>query len=71
MGYFPLRHCVQTGCRTHPASYPMGTGEEALSLGVKRLGCEADQSPISSADVKNAWSYTSTAPTHLHGMVLN
>jgi hypothetical protein len=32
----------------------------ALSLGVKRPGCEADHSPPSSAEVKNAWSYTST-----------
>jgi hypothetical protein len=31
-----------------------------LSLGVKRPGREADHSPPSSADVKNAWSYTST-----------
>jgi hypothetical protein len=31
----------------------------ALSLGVKRLGCEADNSPPSSAEFKNAWSYTS------------
>jgi hypothetical protein len=32
----------------------------ALSLGVKRLEREADRSPPSSAEVKNAWSYTST-----------
>jgi hypothetical protein len=32
----------------------------ALSLEVKRPGREADHSPPSSADVKNAWSYTST-----------
>jgi hypothetical protein len=32
----------------------------AISLGVKRPGCEADHSPPSSAEVKNAWSYTST-----------
>jgi hypothetical protein len=33
----------------------------ALFLGVKWLGCEADNSPPSSAKVKNAWSYTSTS----------
>jgi hypothetical protein len=33
---------------------------EALSLGVKWLGSEADHSPPPSAKVKNAWSYTST-----------
>jgi hypothetical protein len=27
--------------------------------GIKRPGCEADNSPPSSAEVKNAWSYTS------------
>jgi hypothetical protein len=31
-----------------------------LSLGVKRPGREADYSPPSGAEVKNAWSYTST-----------
>jgi hypothetical protein len=35
----------------------------ALSPRVKRQGREADHSPPSSADVKNAWRYTS-APTH-------
>jgi hypothetical protein len=32
----------------------------SLSLGVKRPECEADNSPPSSAKVKNAWSYAST-----------
>jgi len=32
----------------------------ALTLGVKWPGCEADHSPLPSAKVKNAWSYTST-----------
>jgi len=31
-------------------------------LGVKRLGREADHSPQSSAEVKNAWSCISTPP---------
>jgi len=35
--------------------------------GVKRPGREADQS---SAEVKSAWSYTSTLPIRLHGVVL-
>jgi hypothetical protein len=30
--------------------------------GVKRLGCEADHSPASSAEVKKMWLYTSTPP---------
>jgi hypothetical protein len=43
----------------------------ALSLGVKRPGCEADHSPPSNADVKNAWSYTSAPPVRLHGVVFS
>jgi len=47
----------------------MDTG--ALTLGVNRLGREADHSPGSGTEVKNAWSYTSTPPIFLHGVVLN
>jgi len=53
---FFLRHRVQTGSRAYLASYPMGTG------GVKRPGREVVCLPPSSAEVKNAWSYTSTPP---------
>jgi hypothetical protein len=42
-----------------------------LSLEVKRLGREADHSPPFSAEIKNAWRYTSTPPKHLHGVVLS
>jgi hypothetical protein len=35
---------------------------EALSLGVKRPGREADHSPPASTKVKKMWVYTSTAP---------
>jgi hypothetical protein len=38
---------------------------------VKWLGHEADLSPPSSAKVKNVWSYTSTPPIHLDGVVLS
>jgi len=31
---------------------------------------KADYSPPSSAELKNAWSYTSTPPIRLHGVVL-
>jgi hypothetical protein len=34
----------------------------ALFLGVKRPGSEADHSPPSSAEFKNAWIYTFTPP---------
>jgi hypothetical protein len=52
------------------ASYPMGTGG-SFTLGVRRPGREGDYSHPSSAYVKNAWSYTSTPPTCLHGVVLS
>jgi hypothetical protein len=44
---FSSSPCVQTGSGAHPASYPMGTGDEA------RPGHDADHSPPSSAEVKN------------------
>jgi hypothetical protein len=43
----------------------------ALSPGVKQTGCEADHSPPSSSEVKNAWSYTATHRIRLHSVVLN
>jgi hypothetical protein len=43
----------------------------ALSLGVKWPGRVANHSPPSSAEVKNAWSYTLTPPIHLHGVVFS
>jgi hypothetical protein len=46
-GNFSLRHRVQTDSEAHAASYPMGNG--GLPMGVKRLGCEDDDSPPSSA----------------------
>jgi hypothetical protein len=47
---------VQTGSGGHLASYPMGNGP--FSWGVNRAGREADYSLLSSAGVRNAWSYT-------------
>jgi hypothetical protein len=38
---------------------------------VKRPGREGDYSPPSGAEVKNAWSYTSTSLTCLHRVVFN
>jgi hypothetical protein len=54
-----------------PTQPPIQWVPGALSLEVKQPGCEADHSPPSSAEVKNVWSYTSTPPIHLHGMVLS
>jgi hypothetical protein len=55
----------------YKAQSPIQWVPGALSLGVKRPGREADQSPPSSAEVKNMWSYTSTPPICLHGVVLS
>jgi hypothetical protein len=55
-GNFSLHHRVQTGSGAYPASYSMGNRNSFL--GVKRPGREADHSPPSSAEVKNALSYT-------------
>jgi hypothetical protein len=38
----------------------MGTGGGALTLGVKRPGCEANHSLPSNSEVNNAWSHAST-----------
>jgi hypothetical protein len=43
-----------------PTQSPIQWVPGALSLEVKRPGREADHSPLSSAEVKNAWSYNST-----------
>jgi len=43
----------------------------SLSLGVKRPGRKAGHSPPSSAEVKNAWSYTSIPPIRHHGVVFS
>jgi hypothetical protein len=52
-------HVVQTGSGpTQPIKWVPGV----LSPRVKRPGREADHSPPPSAEVKNTWIYTSTAP---------
>jgi hypothetical protein len=47
-----------------PTQPPLQWVAGALSLGVKRPGRETDHSPPSTAEVKNAWSYTS-APQYV------
>jgi hypothetical protein len=39
-------------------------------LGVNQPRREADQTPPSSDEVRNSWSYTSTPPARLRGVVL-
>jgi hypothetical protein len=54
-----------------PTQPPLQLVPGALSLEVKRPGREADHSTPSSAEAKNAWSYTSTPPIYIHGVVLS
>jgi hypothetical protein len=51
-GNFSFHHRVQNGSGTHPASYPMGT--RGFFPGDKAAAREADHSPPSSTEVKNA-----------------
>jgi hypothetical protein len=54
-----------------PTQPPIQWVPGALSLGVKRLGREADHSPPSSAEVKKCVELSSTPPISLHGVVLS
>jgi hypothetical protein len=38
--------------------------------GIKQLGRKADHSSPSSAEVKNAWSYTVTPSLRFHGVII-
>jgi hypothetical protein len=54
-----------------PTQPPIQWVPGALSLGKEWSGREADHLPPSSAEVTNAWSYTSTPPIRLHGVLLS
>jgi hypothetical protein len=53
-------HSFMSRTALGPTQPPIQWILEALSLGVKWPGRDADHSPLSSAKVKNAWSYKST-----------
>jgi len=57
---------AQTGCGSNPHCYSVGS--RILALEVKWPGHEADHSPLSSAEVKSEWGYTSSPPICFHGM---
>jgi len=58
-GILSLRHCrVQTSSGANPPFYTVGTRPHSWS--VKLPGREANNSPASNAEFKNAWNYTST-----------
>jgi hypothetical protein len=61
LGIFLFTTAARTALR--PTQPPIKWVSGALPLGVNRQGREADHSPPSSAEVKNAWSYTSI-PQH-------
>jgi hypothetical protein len=46
-------------------------GTEGSYCGVKVARCEDENSPLSNAEVKNAWSYFSISTSCLHGIVFN
>jgi hypothetical protein len=54
-----------------PTQPPIQWVPGTLSLGVKRPGRESDHLPPLSAEVKNAWSFTSTPPIHIDGVALS
>jgi hypothetical protein len=55
---FSVLHSIQTGPKVHSLCYPMDI--ESVSSAVKRQRRKAGHLLSSSADVKNAWMYTST-----------
>jgi hypothetical protein len=57
---------VQTGPGAYPASCTMGIGSFPR---VKRPRRGADNPPPSSTEVTNEWSYTSTPPLGLRGLL--
>jgi hypothetical protein len=54
-----------------PTQSPIQWVPGALSLGVKWLGVKLTTQPHLVLRLKNEWSYTSTSPIRLHGVVLS
>jgi hypothetical protein len=65
---FSLLHTIQNVSGSYSASYPIGSG--GLSPGVKRPGCEADHSLLSTAKARNSGSIPPFL-IRLHGVMLN
>ena len=57
---------VQTVSGAHPTSYTIGAGS---SPGVKRPGRGVDHPPHLALRLKKKWSYTSTPPLDLRGLL--
>jgi hypothetical protein len=61
----PVRARFLSSTRHHrsvlePTQYPIQCVPAAISPGVKRPGCEADNSSLTNVEVKNTWIYTFT-----------
>jgi len=54
-----------------PTQPPIQWVPGAPSPGVKRSVREANHTPLSGAEVNNAWSYTSAPQTRFHSVVLS
>jgi hypothetical protein len=54
-----------------PTQSPIQWVQGDVSPAVKQPGREAYHSPLFRAEVKNTWSYTSTPPIPVHGVVSN
>jgi hypothetical protein len=54
-----------------PTQPPIQWVKRALPLAVKWPRREADHSPPTTTPVQNEWSYNSTPPIRLHGVVLS
>ena len=66
---FSLFQNFQTGSGVQPAT--CSKGKKRYSAGVNFPGTEADQSPSSSAEVKNEWKYASALPMCLNSLYRN
>jgi hypothetical protein len=68
-GNFSLHHRVQNGSGAHPASYPMGT-RVSFPGGKSGRGVKLTTHLHLVPRSKIEWSYNSTPPIRLHGVVL-
>jgi hypothetical protein len=68
LGIFLFATAFRTALR--PTQHPIQWVPGVFTPVVKRPGREADHSHPYSAEVKNAWSYTSTRSIRLHVLVL-
>jgi hypothetical protein len=61
LGFFLFTTASRPRPALGPTQHAIQWVPGALSLGIKRPEREADHSPPSIAEVKNAWSYSSTS----------